>query len=68
MPTSTLPPLTPRPYSVTSIRQYLSDGQRLYNLGQFDAAILEFDQIKLASRGLGDVYKRQNKASIVHKT
>ena len=49
MPTSTLPPLTPRPYSVTSIRQYLSDGQRLYNLGQFDAAILEFDQIKLAS-------------------
>ena len=49
MPTSTLPPLTPRPYSVTSIQQYLSDGQRLYNLGQFDAAILEFDQIKLAS-------------------
>ena len=49
MPTSTLPPLTPRPYSVTSIRQYLSDGQRLYNLGRFDAAILEFDQIKLAS-------------------
>ena len=49
MPTSTLPPLTPRPYSVTSIRQYLSDGQRLYDLGRFDAAILEFDQIKLAS-------------------
>ena len=49
MPTSTLPPLTPRPYSVTSIQQYLLDGQRLYNLGQFDAAILEFDQIKLAS-------------------
>jgi hypothetical protein len=49
MPTSTLPPLTPRPYSLTSIRRYLSDGQRLYNLGQFDAAILEFDQIKLAS-------------------
>ncbi|SVD78039.1 uncharacterized protein METZ01_LOCUS430893, partial [marine metagenome] len=49
MPTSTLPPLTPRPYSVTSIRQYLSDGQRLYKLGQFDAAILELDQIRLAS-------------------
>ena len=45
MPTSTLPPLTPRAYSVTSIQQYLSDGQRLYNLGKFDAAILEFDQI-----------------------
>jgi len=50
MPKSTLPPLTPRPHSVTSIRQYLSDGQRLYNLGQFDAAILEFDQIILARR------------------
>ena len=33
---------------MTSIRQYLSDGQRLYDLGRFDAAILEFDQIKLA--------------------
>jgi tetratricopeptide (TPR) repeat protein len=30
---------------VTSIRKYLSDGQLLYNLGQFEAAILEFDQI-----------------------
>jgi len=44
MPTSTLPPLTPRPSSETSNRQYLSDGQRLYNSGQFDAAILELDQ------------------------
>ena len=51
MPTSTLPPLTPRPYSETSNRQYLSDGQRLYNLGQFDAAFLELDQaITLSQR------------------
>jgi hypothetical protein len=50
MPTSTLPPLTPRPYSLTSIRQYLSDGQRLYSLGRFDAAILEFNQIILGRR------------------
>jgi tetratricopeptide (TPR) repeat protein len=49
MPTSTLPPLTPRPNSLTSIRQYLSDGQRLYDLGRFDAAIQAFDQIKLQS-------------------
>ena len=68
MPTSTLPPLTPRPYSVASIRKYLSDGERLYNLGQFDSAILEFDQIildrPLESEGSQEAYTWRAKSHV----
>ena len=68
MPTSTLPPLTPRPYSAASIRKYLSDGERLYNLGQFDSAILEFDQIildrSLESEGSQEAYTWRAKSHV----
>ena len=49
-PTPTSTPKPPTPTPVPSAESHLFEGQRLYNLGLLDAAILEFDQAIIKQR------------------